>query len=312
MPLRQQLAESFRERSRSFDFWLTSLLYVFLAIAFWPLTQWVATTTHDQSRLLHALVVLVMATVLLIRFGGVRIERTLQFNASARNTLTLAYVLLLLVFLAPFVIPEPSTPSGIALAATSITAYCAAIASLVFFVFGERIRRVVFTATGTFGVFLFFSLLVDALDWPLRSLAGNWSARLLDLLGKQTELGLMQPPGEPPQLILLVDRHPFHVAAECNGFGVILTSLVIAVLLSLYRKLGPLDFLRNLAVGLALGFAFNILRILIIVLLAPGLMDHYMLMHEIVGGISFWACLVLLWLLLKGPVRDEPGRPEAV
>ena len=118
-------------------------------------------------------------------------------------------------------------------------------------------------------------------------------------------MGLMQGEQALPMLILWVNQHPFHVASECNGFGVILTSLLVAFLLGLYRRLGAMDLLLNIAVGCFIGFVFNILRIVVIVLLAPALLEHYLLMHEIVGGITFWGCLILVWLLLNGPVREE-------
>jgi exosortase/archaeosortase family protein len=50
---------------------------------------------------------------------------------------------------------------------------------------------------------------------------------------------------------------------------------------------------------------FNIVRIVIIVLLAPSMMEHYNLMHEIIGGATYWACLILIWLALNGPTEQE-------
>ncbi|MFW6218434.1 MAG: archaeosortase/exosortase family protein [Verrucomicrobiota bacterium] len=304
MPLRQQLASGLREKSRTTDFWLHLFLFACLALAFWPMTRWVAATAHDQSRLLHALVVLALATAFLIRFGGVGVTQTLRLNRLSRRSLLLSYGLLLLGFAAQFLNPPGRGLLGWTLASTSIAAYCSGIAAFVFFVFGENCRRIVLTVVTTFGAFLLISLSMDGLDWPLRTLAGQWSGALLELLGKQVELGLIRPEEGPPKLILLVDKHPFHVASECNGFGVILTSLLIALLLSLYRKTGPAGMALNLFVGISLGLAFNLLRIVVIVLLAPALMDHYMLMHEIVGGITYWACLALIWVLLKGPMPE--------
>ena len=149
------------------------------------------------------------------------------------------------------------------------------------------------------------------LDWPLMQLAGEWSAAGLELIGKQVELGLASSGERPTMLILAVENHPFHVASECNGFGVIMTGILIGLLLALHQRLGFLDVILNVVAGFILGFAFNIVRIVIIVLSAPGLMDHYMLMHEIVGGITFWGCLVLIWVLLRGPTSAAAVIPEA-
>jgi len=306
MPLRQQLATSFRERAATLDFWLSLLPLACLALVFWPMTQWVAATAHAQSRILHALIVLGLAIVFLVRFGGATVVQTLRLNASARRALYLSYALLLSAYLVRFLVDTDAALPRLLIGIVDIAAYCSGIAAFVFFVFGEGIRRVVFTATGTFGAFIVLSMFMDLLDWPLRSLAGQWSGSVLGLLGQKVDLGLVKPDGDPPMLILMANDHPFHVASECNGFGVILTSLLIALLLGLYRKLGPGDLALNLISGIVIGVAFNILRITIIVLLAPHMMPHYDLMHEIVGGIAFWLCLILVWLLLNGPIRDEP------
>ena len=150
----------------------------------------------------------------------------------------------------------------------SIPAYGCALISLALFVFGEGARRIAVTVGGTLIAFLFLSMLMEPLDWPLRGLAGQWSGAVLQLLGQTVQMGLMQGEEQLPMLILLVNQHPFHVASECNGFGVILTSLLVAFLVGLYRRLGIVDLL-NIAVGCLIGFVFNTLRIVIIVLLAP-------------------------------------------
>lgn len=300
MPIRQQLASSFRQKCRQSDFWLHCVLFGLLAVALWPLTLWFAQTAHDQSRILHALVVLSMASVLLVRFGGVTVQEPLELNPSAQRALIAAYGFLIINYLGQSF--GGSDWFGLLI----IPAYCCALAAGVRFVFGAGTRRLTRTVAGTLCVFLLLSIWMAPLDWPLRSLAGQWSGYVLGLLGQSTELSLVREAiGEPPMLILWVNEHPFHVASECNGFGVILTSLLLALLLAIYRRLGVFDLALNLFAGLAIGFAFNILRIVIIVLLAPSLMDHYMLMHEIVGGMTYWACLVLVWVSLNGPTRPE-------
>lgn len=300
MPICRELAASFRLKRRQADFWLNSILFVLLGAALWPLTVWFAQTTEDQSRILHALAVLTMATVLLVRFGETRVENTLELNRPARRALYAAYALLLLSYAGKHLEAAPW------LGLLIIPAYCCALAAGARFVFGEATERLTRTVAVTLGVFLLISLWMVPLDWPLRALAGQWSEAILTGIGQNAALGLYTPSGEPPMLILMVNEHPFHVASECNGFGVILTSLLLALLLSVHRRISLLGMGRNLVLGLVLGFLFNILRIVVIVLLAPALMEHYDLMHEIVGGIAYWACLVVIWLALKGPTRPEP------
>ncbi|NBB79946.1 MAG: hypothetical protein GVY36_10960 [Verrucomicrobia bacterium] len=299
MPIRRELAASFRSKYREPDFWLHGLLFLLLGIALWPLTLWFAQTAEAQSRILHALAVLTMATVLLVRFGHTTVENTLELNRPARRALFFAYGLLALSYIGR----SFGAPPWFGLLV--IPAYCCALAAGARFLFGAGTLRLTRTVAITLGVFLFISLWMVPLDWPLRALAGQWSESVLSWIGQDTALGLYTSAGEPPMLILLANEHSFHVASECNGFGVILTSLLIAVLLSVHRRLSLFGIARNLLFGLALGFAFNTLRIVIIVLLAPSLMDHYDLMHEIVGAITYWVCLLIVWLALKGPTKPE-------
>ncbi len=307
MPRRQQLVNSFLERIKTQEFWLHCVLFTFISLAFWPMTKWFAVTAHEQSRILHALVVILMAAVLLVRFNRIQIIDPFRLNKSSRNALLSAFALLIGNFIVSTIPAVKSLgPEFLKwFSLVSIPAYCLGLASFVLFVFGEKAKRVTITVASTLCVFLLLSLLMDPLDWPLRSLAGKWSGTALTLVGKTVEMGLLSNPGDPPKLILLVDQQPFHVASECNGFGVIITSLLLAFLLGIYRRHKPIDFILNVIVGLFLGFAFNTLRIFIIVLLAPSMMEHYHLMHEIVGTITYWGCLILVWILLNGPVRDE-------
>ncbi len=308
MSKRQQILASFMAKRTQSEFWVNCTLYGCLGVAFLPITLWIAATANDQSRILHALIVLVMAIFLLVLYNRIEIEEPLTLNTSARKTLLAAYGLLLLSVLSQKLIPQSSQLLIQLSSLLTIPADCCGLASAVLFIFGREVRRITYTATGTFCTFMLLSLLMAPLDWPLRTLAGKWSGVALSALGKTVELAVQSSTvTEPPQLILMVNEQPFHVASECNGFGVILTSLLLSVLLAIYRKRGPIDTALNILSGITLGFIFNTLRILIIVLLAPSMMDHYHLMHEIVGTITYWGCLILTWILLNGPVENEPG-----
>lgn len=302
MSVRHQLLNSFFKKKNTAEFWIQLGVFGILGLAFWPITLWFTASAQEQSRLFNALILLGMATVMLVRFGGVEIRETLSLNAPARRALVASFVLLLAQFIGSRV--APAGWQGL-ISLLVIPAYCCGLAAFVRFVFGAGTRRITRTTAATFCAFLLLSVFMQPLDWPLRGLAGKWSAAALELIGKSVELGLVGAEGGPPKLILLVGEHPFHVASECNGFGVILTSLLIGLLLALYRRRGLLDTALNMVVGLMIGFAFNTLRIVIIVLLAPYMMNQYMLMHEIVGTITYWGCLVLVWVLLNGPTQEE-------
>ena len=122
MPIRRQLAVSFTEKC-PIDFWLPASCSAY-GLALWPLTIWFAQTAHEQSRILHALIVLAMASLMLVRFGEVTITRPLELNASARRALFAAYGILLLTYLAPFV--TYSSLTGLLV----IPAYCCALTAV--------------------------------------------------------------------------------------------------------------------------------------------------------------------------------------
>ena len=137
--------------------------------------------------------------------------------------------------------------------------------------------------------------------------AGDWASWILGLLGCGVELRWVESAGEP-MLLLIHEGFPFHVAAECNGFGVLTASLMLASLLVLIRPMAWLD--RLLYVGLAglLAGAGNFLRIVTIVLLTePVGLEHYMLMHEIVGTVTYYGTLGLLWWLIRTHRVDAPA-----
>jgi exosortase/archaeosortase family protein len=308
MSKRQQILASFKQKRTQSEFWIHVLLYFCLGLTFLPITVWIAANANEQGRILNALVVLAMAVFTLVLYTRIEVTEPLTLNKSARNLLFASYGILLFSVLARKTLAPTSEALNLVSTLLSIPAYCCGLASLVLFIFGPSVRRITYTATGTFGAFMLLSLFMAPLDWPLRTLAGKWSGMALSALGKTVELGVHSSSAtSPPQLILMVNEYPFHVASECNGFGVILTSLLLSVLLSIYRKRSPMDSLLSIFAGIMLGFVFNTLRILIIVLLAPSMMEHYHLMHEIVGTITYWSCLVLTWILLKGPTSKEPA-----
>ncbi|MGJ8639440.1 MAG: archaeosortase/exosortase family protein [Opitutaceae bacterium] len=307
MPIRKQLAATLKEKVRTTDFWMHVLVYTCLFVALMPITRWVAETAEEQSRIFNALIVLGAACVLLVRFGHIEIQNPFSLNKPARYYLFAAFALMLSNLVAHQILPASNQTVAFVVPLISIPAYCCALGSLVLFTFGENTKRLTRTAAGTFCVFLLLSIFMQPLDWPLRTLAGQWSGGVLNLLGQSVEFGLNRAEESgAPQLLMFVNEHPFHVASECNGFGVILTSLVLAFMLAIYRKLGVFDIALNLLAGVILGFIFNTLRIVIIVLLAPSLMEHYHLMHEIVGAITYWGCLAIVWVSLNGPIDDEP------
>lgn len=300
-----------QQKVSSADFWFHCSLYLCLGLSLWPITLWFAHSAHEQSRILNAFIVLVAASVMLIRFGQMRITDPLSLNQPARSYLIGAFGLLVVgLILRPICSKFPDL-INVLIQLIPIPAYCSALASLILFIFGPSALRIARTVCGSLCAFLLLSILMQPLDWLLRALAGKFSGATLSLLGNTVNLGLTKSAQEPPMLILMVNQNPFHVASECNGFGVILSSVLIAVILSIYHKVGPLRSIVYISTGLVLGFVFNTLRIVIIVLLAPILMQYYHLMHEAIGVVTYWGCLSLAWLLFKGPIKNEPVEDQS-
>jgi exosortase/archaeosortase family protein len=171
----------------------------------------------------------------------------------------------------------------------------------------QRLLNSLFIAFTLFGALL---VSLPLLDMPLRIITGKWSAQIFDWLQNDTELGFITKDGMP-MLLLVVNGRPFHVAAECNGFGLLGTCVLFTAAFTLYRKVPILDTFLLLLAAVFLAVVGNLLRIFIIISLAPRVGDHYMLMHEIVGTIAFYGFLGLLLWLIFGFGRDaRPTSPK--
>jgi len=268
------------------DFSVGLLVYAASALAYFPLTRFLVVQTVEQDQLLHAFFILAMAGAWLVYERRVELKPAWVWGRWAQGLLVASYALLLVILLT-------------GLNVLMIPSFCLAIASAAIWAFGEQIKRFIGAFVGAFALFQGFVLLLPAVDWPLRTVAGRLSGWFLDLLGRTIQLGLNQASGEPT-LVLVSNGHPFIVAPECNGFGVIVSSLLLSLLLVLYRQI---SVGRKVAAWIAAGLAgvvFNAIRITIIVLLAPVVgQERYMLMHEIVGTIVYYAALIGIWLAIQ-------------
>ena len=97
--------------------------------------------------------------------------------------------------------------------------------------------------------------------------------------------------------MLLTEKGSFVVATECNGFGLITSSLLLGMIRLLYQRATWLWFSLLLPLCVGVGFAFNFMRITAIVLLAPTFPLHYKGLHETAGIIALYSGLGLVWLL---------------
>lgn len=271
--------QSLTERSVPF------LIFLITGIVFFPVINWLLGQTIAHEQLLHAFLVFLLSGALLVYERHISIRAVFTFSDSSQNLLILSYALLVLSIF--------SRINLIILASLSLS-----LASLLIFVFGRQQRRLIFSSIGAFTLFSAIAVLLPVMDWPLRSIAGKWAAYGLILFGQNVDLGLMKS-ASGPMLMLFNNGRPFHVAAECNGFGMISSSLLMAAIILLYRKISLFDRVGWMAVALLIGIFFNTVRIMIIVLLAPTLPDQaYMLMHEVVGLLTTYGGLAVLYFLL--------------
>jgi exosortase/archaeosortase family protein len=271
------------------DIGIAVLIWIITAVLFWPATKWLARETLQSEQLLNAFAVLVFAGIILMREHPRPL--VLSFGQRAGRDLTLSYILMAvaMLFRQPYL---------------ALLAYCFALSAGAFFVFGSEIARVVYSLLAAFAAFVFFVLSLPVFDWPLRRMAGLMASWLLEVTGQETQLGLVNE--GTPRLLLAVNGRLFEVAPECNGFGLISGAAMLAVLLTLYRRIAIPRKILCFGIAVLIGFFFNSLRILVICLLAPSMPDHYAQMHEIVGMLAYFGGLLLIWWMIQGmPERES-------
>lgn len=262
-----------------------ALLFLVTALLFVPSLVWILGRTLGSGQLQHAFLVMLFAGVFLLWDRKERSAPEFRFSQPCWRRLCLAFLLLVpgLWLRGPWLV---------------LPALCCALSAWTIYLFGPRAQRLSDTLFGAFGIYLAFMLLFPSLDWPLRVVAGRGAAYLLGALGWKVEL--FQMVTERDILILAVDQRPFEVASECNGFGLMSSAGLLALIFFSVSRL-PWEW-KALAfpAGLVLGLLFNMLRIVLICLLAPRAGASYHFMHEFVGAATFWGCLLLVrWASVK-------------
>jgi exosortase/archaeosortase family protein len=270
------------DRARRQDFWLALGVLVFTAIVFWPPLHWLASQTFAREQLKQSFILVLMAGAWIAFEKRRTLRLHLQFSNVALLWMLAAYALAAaaLIFKTPVLI---------------LAGLVAAAGGAVNYTFGGQAFRRTLPLLSVFAVLILCVLLFPVLDWPLRQMAGIESARLLKAAGLASQLAVTP---EPDIRLLLVTPHQtFLVATECNGFGLITSSLLLGLIRLLYRRAGWTWFLVLLPLCAAVAFVFNFLRISTIVLLAPRFPAHYHALHEVAGLIALYAGLGVVWLI---------------
>ncbi len=279
------------ERAARGDRLMAWALVAATAAVFWPVTRWLVAETAAREQIRQAAILLGAAAGLVawqhrgeLRVRGDLCNRTLLLLAAAFGAVAAAG----LAGWSWLVLP------GFALA-------LAGCLQALFGAPGYRyFRPLVAGVAALFVIILAFPVL----DWPLRQLAGVGSAIVLHHLGLAPNLTFAGQGGDP-QLILSVAGGNFLVATECNGFGLITSGALVAILAGGIAGRRWWTVAALVPAGLVIGFLFNVIRILVISTTARYFPGHYDLLHEIAGTLALWGGLGLIgWIAW----RPAPGR----
>lgn len=261
------------------------------AAVFWPVTRWIVAETAARQQIRQAAILLCAAAGLVawqhrdeLRIKGDLCNRTLLLVAGAFAAVAAAG----LAGWSWLVLP------GFALA-------FAGCLQALFGAEGYRYFRPLVA-----GVAALFVIIVafPVVDWPLRQLAGVSAAVVQAKLGFEPNLTLAGT-AQDPQLILSVAGGHFLVATECNGFGLITSGALVAILAGGIAGRRWWTIAALVPAGLAIGFVFNLLRILVISTTARYFPGHYDALHEVAGVIALWAGLGLIGWIAWRPVSEQ-------
>jgi len=268
---------------------LAVLLIVCTAAAFWPVTQWLIREVSASQQIRQSFVLLGAAAGLVAWQHAHEWRLRLEAGNRALLLLGASYACMAAAgwfHLSLFVLP----------------AFAFGLAGCLHVAVGEEAWRFVKPLIVGFVACLVTILLFPLLDWPLRQMAGVNAARILHEIGFTPQLAVVLEP--VPKLILATGKNLFEVATECNGFGLITSGMVLALLAGgiAGRRVRSLVWLVPAAA--LIGFALNLLRILVICLLAPSFPKHYYALHETAGVLMLWSGLGLVgWLAWRPAIR---------
>jgi exosortase len=259
---------------------------VLLTLMYWPLLAWLTRVSLHVAQLSTGALLVVFAAVVCLQDG----LRELRFEPQA-NPLGLA--LLALGFACLWLARQ----FAVGVLPLVVFSFCASFAAIVAFLFGRAGVRQFLPALGGFFVFGLLVGLFPTLDWPLRALAAKHAGSLLAWLG--VPVRVLVEPGRPAELVLGVGGQLFRVATECNGFGLLTSSLLLATILAFQYRLPWLNKLGLLALSVPVAIVCNFLRIVSICLVAPRVTWSYYFVHEVLGAIFYFAGLALVWLAAR-------------
>lgn len=263
--------------------WLAWGLVAITGILFWPVTRWIVTEAVAREQIKQGMVLLLAATGLIIWKNARDLRPAPNLSNQALGLLAGAFACVGVAGLKHWSL----------LLLPGMTLGLAGSLQLILGSNGYRfLKPLVAGVTALVVIILMFPLL----DWPLRQLAGVEAARVLSALGLAPQLAVSTE-HQNPQLVLMVGKQAFLVATECNGFGLITSGALLALLAGEIGKRPRWIIAGLMLLALLTGFVVNLLRILAITQLAPRFPGHYHAMHEVIGTIALWLGLGFIgWL----------------
>jgi len=269
---------------------LIGLLYV-------PLFHWLGWRTLHTQQLLNGAVLVLFALVICVRDAVDELRLLPQFGNEGIGLVTLAFVCL-----------WGATRAHSWMLPLSLLSACLAFAGIISFFFSKVGVRKFLPALSAFFVFGVLVWLVPELDWPLRAMAGRYAGGFMAALGVPVKLVLEN--GQPAQLALSVKDRVFIVATECNGFGLLTSSLIVATTLAFDYHMPWVKKLALWAVSIPIAIGCNFLRIVSICLVAPRITLPYGFVHEMLGLIFYFLGLGLIWKIAGQYKPESPRRTK--
>jgi exosortase/archaeosortase family protein len=191
----------------------------------------------------------------------------------------------------------------------AVMALCLNLAALFSFCFGREGARVFYPALVGLGLVVLLLALVPQADHALRTVAARLSGWLLALAGFPVQvIGRAAPFGVA--ILVTGTRRVFDVASECNGIGIMTSTVALAAILGVRRGYRWFWIVPLTAAALAIGVAFNTLRIVAIAVASLETTVPYPWLHEGLGTLVYVVAIGVVFALARLPwLRRRAGAP---
>ncbi|HUJ11545.1 MAG TPA: exosortase/archaeosortase family protein [Verrucomicrobiae bacterium] len=273
------------------------LLGTLMGLLYLPLLYWLGWTTLHTQQLAGGALLVVIALLICVRDAVGKLRLQPEINNLGLGLLALGFFYLWLAGRARFwLLP------------LVLLSFCFTFAAVMSFLFGKEGAGWFMPALGAFFVFGVLVGLFPRLDWPLREIAARYAGGLMQSMDVPVKVVLAA--GEPAKLLLAVKGHVFEVATECNGFGLLTSSLIVATILAFQYRLPGLSKLGLLALAVPVAIVCNFLRIVSICLVAPRTQLPYGFVHETLGLIFYVGALGLIWKMAGWQTTPKQVPPK--